>query len=76
MGRTNLFRTWIFYHCSFNKFMNIKEEIKAFIENEARSCSMDFGCITAEYVYRMLGGKYPMNEIRDALNVCLKEYYG
>lgn len=27
-----------------------------FMENEARSCSMDFGCVTPEYVYRMWGG--------------------
>ena len=24
-----------------------------FYENEAKSCSMDFGCITPLYVYRM-----------------------
>ena len=36
------------------------------MENEARSCSMDFGCITPEYVYRMLGGQVPLNEIEAA----------
>lgn len=25
------------------------------MDDEARSCSMDFGCITPEYVYRMWG---------------------
>ena len=29
--------------------------LKEFVENEAISCSMDFGCITPEYVYRMWG---------------------
>ena len=32
------------------------EKLKEFIESEARSCSMDPGCITPEYVYRMWGG--------------------
>lgn len=38
----------------------MKEEVinrlKSFIESEARSCSMDFGCVTPLYVYRMWGG--------------------
>ena len=46
-----------------------------FMENETRSCSMDFGGITPEYVYRMLGGQYSIDEIQDALNLCQKEYY-
>lgn len=37
--------------------------LKAFMENEARSCSMDFGCVTPDYVYRMWGGKVSLNEI-------------
>ena len=27
--------------------------LREFVENEVRSGSMDFGCITPEYVYRM-----------------------
>lgn len=46
--------------------------IREFLENEARSCSMDFGCVTPEYVQRMLGGVYSIDEIRDALKICLK----
>ncbi len=38
-----------------------------FIESEARSCSMDPGCITPEYVYRMWGGAVPLTEIEEAL---------
>ena len=38
--------------------------IKQFMEEEARSCSMDPGCITPEYVYRMWGGTVPLEEIK------------
>ena len=41
--------------------------LKAFLENEGRSCSMDFGCVTPVYVYRMWGGQVPLNEIEQAL---------
>lgn len=33
------------------------------METEARSCSMDFGCITPLYVYRMWGGEVSLKEI-------------
>lgn len=46
---------------------DISLKLKEFIENEARSCSMDFGCITPEYVYRMWGGQVPLNKIEEAL---------
>ena len=49
--------------------------IREFLENEARSCSMDFGCVTPEYVQRMLGCVYSIDEIRDALKICLKDCY-
>lgn len=48
------------------------KRLQEFIENEAHSCSMDPGCITAEYVYRMLGGKVAYDEIASAFEV-LKE---
>ena len=38
------------------------------IENETRSCSMDFGYITSLYVYRMLGGAVSMKEIYTAMD--------
>jgi len=41
--------------------------LKEFIENEARSCSMDFGCITPLYVYRMCGGAIPMEDIENGM---------
>jgi len=47
--------------------MDLTERLRNFIENEARSCSMDPGCITPEYVFRMWGGQVPLNEIEEAL---------
>lgn len=47
----------------------IVEKLQQLIMNEARSCFMDFGCITPEYVYRMWGGKVPLNEIEEAFQV-------
>ena len=47
--------------------MDIVERLRTFMENEARSCSMDFGCVTPEYAYRMWGGQVPLNEIEEAL---------
>ena len=45
----------------------MKEEIVArlheFIENEMRSCSMDIGGITPEYVQRAWGGRVPIEDI-------------
>ena len=47
--------------------------LKEFLEDEARSCSMDFGCITPEYVYRSWGGAVSIEDITEALNICKKE---
>ena len=46
---------------------SLTDRLKELIENEARSCSMDFGCITPLYVYRMLGGQYPQEQIVKAM---------
>lgn len=46
--------------------------LREFMENEARSCSMDPGCITPEYVWRMWGGNVPLEEIEKAMRA-LKE---
>ena len=45
----------------------LNHRLREFIENETRSCSMDYGCITPEYVYRMWGGTVNMDEISIAL---------
>lgn len=43
------------------------ERLKEFLEQEARSCSMDFGCVTPLYAYRMLGGQYSIQDIEIGL---------
>ena len=45
----------------------LRSLLTQFMENEARSCSMDYGCITPEYVYRMWGGQVPLDEIEKAM---------
>ena len=42
--------------------------IRDLIENETRSCSMDFGCITPLYVYRMLGGAVSLEKIEQVMS--------
>ena len=50
--------------------MNANQEIvarlKAFIEHEGKSCSMEPGLITPEYVHRMWGGTVALEEIKEA----------
>ena len=46
---------------------DIVSRLRDFIEDEMRSCSMDSGCITPEYVYRMWGGEVPIEEIEAAM---------
>ena len=46
---------------------SLKERLQEFIEQEERYCSMDFECVTPEYVYRSWGGQVPLNEIEAAL---------
>ena len=47
--------------------VNLIKQLKEFIENEARSCSMDIGCVTPMYVYRMWGGMVALEEIEEGL---------
>lgn len=46
---------------------SIINKLIVFMENEARSCSMDFGCITPIYTFRMLGGQYSLTDIEKGL---------
>ena len=50
-----------------SKHSSLHSLLTQFIENEARSCSMDFGCVTAEYVYRMWGGTVALEDIEAGL---------
>lgn len=43
------------------------DQLYVFLENEAKSCSMDFGCITPLYVYRMWGGTVAIDDIENGL---------
>ena len=47
--------------------VEIFQRLKRFIDDEAKSRSMDYGCETPLYVYRMLGGQYPIEDIESGL---------
>ena len=55
-----------------NNNTSIAARLQEFMENEARSCSMDFGCVTPGYVYRMWGGTVPLDEIEKAMQFMVK----
>ena len=42
---------------------DIVARLREFIENEMRSCSMDIGGITPEYVQRAWGGRVAIEDI-------------
>lgn len=48
---------------------DLKRRIADLIEMEARSGSMDPALITPEYVFRMLGGTVPLEEIREVIKL-------
>ena len=50
-----------------NMAMDLIYRLQQFLENEALSCSMDFGCVTSQYVYRMWGGMVALEEIEEGL---------
>lgn len=50
------------------KDIELKTKLLDFMKNEARSCSMDFGCITPLYVYRMWGGRASLENIERVMN--------
>lgn len=45
----------------------IVSRLQQFLESEARSCSMDFGCVTPQYFYCMWGGTVALEEIEAGL---------
>ncbi len=47
--------------------ITVVDRLREFMENEARSCSMDFGCVNAVYVYRMWGGTVSLEDIQTSL---------
>ena len=46
---------------------DIISRLREFLEQEARSCSMDFGCVTPLYIYRMWGGAVLLEDIKNGL---------
>jgi len=60
--------------------MNVNDvlitKMNVFLVNEARSCSMDYGCVTPQYVYRMWGRIVAYDEIENALNYLNANNYG
>ena len=44
---------------------SLEERLQSFIESEGKSCSFDPELITLEYVYRMWGGKFSIEEIEN-----------
>lgn len=44
--------------------------LKSFMERETRLRSMDFGCVTPEYVYRSWGGALAIEDIANAMEEC------
>ena len=47
--------------------------LQSFIESEGKSCSFDPELITPEYVYRMWGGKFSIEEIENGLTELRKQ---
>ena len=45
----------------------IVNRLQEFVENEARSCSMDYGSVTPQYVYRMWGGTVALKDKEESL---------
>lgn len=45
----------------------LTKRLTDFITSEFRSCSMDLGCVTPLYVYRMWGGSVELGEIENAM---------
>ena len=52
---------------------DVISRLKEFMNNEARSCSMDYGGVTPIYVYRMWGGQVPFEEIESGLTELRKQ---
>lgn len=52
---------------SYNMKSDLRERLLQFLESEARSCSMDFGCVTPLYGYRMWGGTVALEDIENGI---------
>lgn len=52
---------------------DLTARLKQFMDDEAMSCSMDYGCMTPLYIYRMWGGQVAIEDIENALAIVKKE---
>ena len=52
---------------------DVVTRLKDFIESEMRSCSMDIGGITPEYVQRAWGGRVTVEDITQGLTELRKQ---
>ncbi len=48
---------------------SLEKRLQSFIESEGKSCSFDPELIRPEYVYRMWGGKFSIEEIENGLRI-------
>lgn len=53
--------------------VQLRSLLTQFIESEMRSCSMDYGCITPEYVQRAWGGRVAIEDITQGLTELRKQ---
>ena len=53
--------------------MSLIDRLREFMETEARSGSMDFGCITPLYVYRAWGGTVAIEDIENGFRELQKQ---
>ena len=53
--------------------VQLRSLLTQFIENEMRSCSMDYGCITPQYVQRAWGGRAAIEDIAQGLTELRKQ---
>ena len=53
--------------------MSLIDRLREFLETEARSCSMDYGCITPEYVQRAWRGRVAIEDITQGLTELRKQ---
>ena len=53
--------------------MDIVDRLREFLANESCACSMDFGCVTSEYVFRSWGGSVTIDEIATGLTELRKQ---
>lgn len=56
-----------------NPDLDLLNRLRNFMENETRSCSMDYGCIAPEYVYRMWGKTVSLEDIKEGFKELHKQ---